>query len=121
VSWDSGLDPVLAWTVWYMDLVTGSDGYPLRVSSGYRSREAQEALWKARQAGTWPYPVAKPGTSLHELGRAVDLIWERTGTREPFEGAWGALGRLGEYFGLVWGGRFSTPDVVHFELPSEAP
>lgn len=121
MAWDDGLAPELAWTIWWMDRVTSSAGYPLRVSSGYRSTAAQAALYDRWIRGESPYPAAKPGTSQHELGRAVDLVWEKTGTREPFQGAWKALGRLGERVGLVWGGRFSVYDPIHFELPSELP
>jgi hypothetical protein len=46
-------------------------GRPVPVVSGYRSREQQEALWERR--GSNPYPVAAPGSSLHERGLAVDV------------------------------------------------
>jgi hypothetical protein len=46
-------------------------GMPVPITSGYRSAVAQRALWAAR-AGN-PYPVAPPGTSAHERGRAVDV------------------------------------------------
>lgn len=46
-------------------------GEPVPVVSGLRSREQQEALWQRRHAN--PYPVARPGTSMHERGLAVDV------------------------------------------------
>jgi D-alanyl-D-alanine carboxypeptidase/Putative Flp pilus-assembly TadE/G-like len=46
-------------------------GHPVRVVSGLRSRSEQEALWARR--GTNPYPVARPGTSDHERGLAIDV------------------------------------------------
>ncbi len=46
-------------------------GTPVPIVSGHRSRARQQALWDAR--ATNPYPVARPGTSLHELGLAVDV------------------------------------------------
>ena len=46
-------------------------GVPVPVTSGYRSAGAQRALWMARSAN--PYPVARPGTSAHERGKAVDV------------------------------------------------
>jgi len=119
MSWDEGLAPELAWTIWWMDRVTSSVGYPLRVSSGFRSREKQAELYERWKAGLSGLPAAPPGTSKHEIGLAVDVVWQKTGLREPFDGGWQALGRLGERLGLVWGGRFSTPDPVHFELPAE--
>ena len=46
-------------------------GQRVPVVSGFRSRAEQEALWAARH--TNPYPVAVPGTSLHERGLAIDV------------------------------------------------
>jgi hypothetical protein len=46
-------------------------GRPVPVVSGLRSRAEQQALWDARH--TNPYPVARPGTSDHERGLAVDV------------------------------------------------
>jgi hypothetical protein len=46
-------------------------GQPVPVTSGFRSREKQAALYADR--ATNPYPVAAPGTSMHERGLAVDV------------------------------------------------
>lgn len=46
-------------------------GTSVPVASGLRSRAQQQALWDRRE--TNPYPVARPGTSNHELGKAVDI------------------------------------------------
>jgi hypothetical protein len=46
-------------------------GRPVRVVSGLRTRAEQEDLWARRH--TNPYPVARPGTSDHERGLAVDV------------------------------------------------
>ncbi len=46
-------------------------GTPVPVTSGFRSRAQQAALYANRAAN--PYPVAAPGTSRHELGLAVDV------------------------------------------------
>lgn len=77
-------------------------GQEIPISSGFRSRAAQERLYAAR--GSNPYPVAVPGTSAHERGRAVDVprsfaprlaaIASRTGLCRPWP----------------------TKDPVHFEL-----
>lgn len=117
MSWTRNLDPdlveriqvLLSWTSWA--------GYPLRVSSAYRSREKQQALYDAWKSGRSQLPAAPPGSSAHERGLAVDLVWVRGGLQEPVEGAWETLGGVAEeYLGLRWGGRFRTPDRVHFEL-----
>ncbi len=41
------------------------------VVSGYRSRAQQEQLWSRRHDN--PFPVARPGNSLHESGMAIDV------------------------------------------------
>ena len=46
-------------------------GTAVPVTSGYRSPARQAALYANRH--TNPYPVARPGTSRHELGLAVDV------------------------------------------------
>jgi D-alanyl-D-alanine carboxypeptidase len=46
-------------------------GRRVTVVSGLRTRSQQAALWDQRAAN--PYPVARPGTSDHERGLAVDV------------------------------------------------
>lgn len=46
-------------------------GRPVEVVSGLRTRAEQEELW--RRHHTNPYPVARPGTSDHERGVAIDV------------------------------------------------
>ena len=77
-------------------------GAPVPVTSGYRSPAAQRALWAARAAN--PYPVARPGTSAHEQGRAVDV------PRAMAE----RLALVGPGAGLCR--PLPSTDPVHFEL-----
>lgn len=78
-------------------------GLDPQVSSTVRSREEQQKLYASWLRGENKYPVAKPGTSLHERGYAIDIV-----CRDP------AL------LGWVWrtyiGGRWSPSDAVHFDL-----
>lgn len=46
-------------------------GRRVPVTSGWRSRAEQQRLYDDR--ATNRYPVARPGTSMHERGRAVDV------------------------------------------------
>lgn len=46
-----------------------------RVTSGVRSREKQEQLYADKLAGRHNGPVAKPGTSAHERGGAIDVAF----------------------------------------------
>jgi hypothetical protein len=88
---------LLAWAAQY--------GVRATITSGTRSSAEQAALY----ARGGPYPVARPGTSKHEQGRAVDV----SASRETL--AW--LGQVWEAWipGGKWGGRWRTPDPVHYE------
>jgi len=46
-------------------------GKPMPITSGFRTREEQQRLFDQRKNN--PNLVAKPGTSLHETGNAVDI------------------------------------------------
>lgn len=74
-----------------------------RVTSTYRSTADQTRLYKAYVAGKSKFPAAPPGRSLHEQGRAIDIVCDDL--------EW--LGRVWESWGGRWGGRFRDP--IHFE------
>jgi LAS superfamily LD-carboxypeptidase LdcB len=86
-------DSLLSWAA--------ARGIPAAVVSVYRTREHQADLYRNRASN--PYPVAPPGFSKHETGRAFDL-WSPD---------LDALGEHWERLGGRWGGRFNDP--VHFE------
>lgn len=46
-------------------------GRPVPITSGYRSTAAQAQLYANRESN--PYPVAAPGSSMHEKGLAIDV------------------------------------------------
>lgn len=46
-------------------------GRPVPITSGFRSSAEQARLWARRALN--PYPVAPPGSSAHERGRAIDV------------------------------------------------
>lgn len=62
----TGLDPRVRAALARAERIVGGD---IPIVSGLRSRSDQERLWANRHRN--PYPVAPPGTSLHELGLAV--------------------------------------------------
>lgn len=62
----------------------GAAGFDIDLNTAYRTREHQERLFKQylKDVATWernkrlgpkPSPVARPGTSSHETGSAVDI------------------------------------------------
>ncbi|MEZ5281167.1 MAG: M15 family metallopeptidase [Acidimicrobiales bacterium] len=64
----SGLSPAMLAALSRAEELIGS---PVPIVSGYRSPADQQRLWDNRD--TNPYPVARPGTSRHELGLAIDV------------------------------------------------
>jgi hypothetical protein len=64
----AGLAPAMAAALARADELLGE---PVPIASGVRSGEQQQALWDGRASN--PYPVAKPGSSRHEQGLAVDV------------------------------------------------
>ncbi len=110
----AGVDGELARRVRAMEAALAPRGIGLKVTSGRRST-AQQAVLYANRASN-PNPVAKPGTSKHEQGLAVDVV--PTGARSA--AVQKMIGEEGERQGLRWGGRFSKPDPVHFELAADS-
>ncbi len=74
------------------------------MTSGFRSREKQAELYTLFKGGLSPYPVAPPGSSRHETGRAVDLVIT------PHDRLPDAA-RIGQRYGFKWAGK---SDEVHF-------
>lgn len=78
-------------------------GFRARVTSGYRDPRKQAQLYYEYINGRSPYPVAPPGTSLHERGLAIDVVAD-----DP-----DSLVTLLTRAGLSWAG---PGDPVHFQL-----
>jgi len=73
----------------------------LRITSVRRSRTEQIKLWNTRANN--PYPVAPPGSSYHEYGRAWDMVGDHSRLV--------AAGRLWR----SWGGQWFEADPIHFQ------
>lgn len=86
-------------------------GWQPVVTSVLRSYATQKRLYRRAQSGRSPYPAARPGTSMHEYGRAfdVDLVLPEPQKRQALAEA----GAMWESVGGRWGGRFRDP--IHFE------
>lgn len=95
------------------------NGIDLLITSAFRSFQEQEKIYQ--QGRTLPGPIvswAKPGTSYHNYGLAIDVvpivnnqaIW---GSNE----IWNSIGRLGKSLGFTWGGDWTKkPDRPHFQM-----
>jgi len=80
-------------------------GIPFRITSTWRSRAAQERLYRAWLArGKTGLPAAPPGTSTHEYGLAFDADFPKEKTS--------AVVDIAARFGMVW---FGPSDRVHFD------
>lgn len=85
---------------------------------GYRTRRADTGAYNCRHiAGTNRY-------SLHAYGIALDINWQSNPMRRPLTTDMPA-GMVAEIEAIRtnsgaqvwrWGGRFSTPDAMHFEI-----
>jgi hypothetical protein len=73
----------------------------LQITSTYRSYSQQLQLWRKRAMNR--YPVAPPGQSYHQYGRAFDVA----GPDDQLAAA-GAIWRS-------WGGFWSERDNIHFQ------
>jgi hypothetical protein len=93
-----GLAPVMLAALRRADALLG---HPVPVVSGFRSAAEQAWLWAHR--ATNPYPVAEPGTSMHERGLAVDVV----ASEVP------ALLRVAAAAGLCQ--PLPSSDPIHFE------
>lgn len=64
----TGLDPRLRAAIARAEALLGQ---PVPITSGWRSPAEQQRLWDRRHLN--PFPVARPGTSRHEQGLAIDV------------------------------------------------
>ena len=93
-----GLEP---WLRPYAEALVQLGGAQVSVTSARRTWGQQLRLWLNRWRN--PYPVAPPGQSYHEYGRAFDLAG-------PPE----LLHRLGAVW-RSWGGTWYPSDQIHFQ------
>jgi LAS superfamily LD-carboxypeptidase LdcB len=105
VSWLNGLHPTLRPAFRQLVAIATRLDPSARVTSAYRSPAQQRKLYNRFLAGQSKYPVAPPGRSKHEQGRAVDIVARPEVLRR--------LGEAWERAGGRWGGRFN--DDIHFE------
>ncbi len=96
---NAGLAPAMAAAI-----ATTEDrlGYSLAVTSGFRSFAEQTWLWEHRDSN--PHPVARPGTSRHETGLAIDISGSQAEQIAALNGISGLCRPL------------PVLDPVHFEL-----
>ena len=94
---------------WLAALRANGVGY--RITSTKRTRQEQTVLWNRFVAGESTLPAARPGTSKHELGLAIDVVFDDPGGLEV------AVQSAGVHL-LRWAG---LGDRVHFDSPTGLP
>jgi RHS repeat-associated protein len=101
---DTGIAPDLARAV----AQAQSEGLPLLVTEGFRSRRQQEEYYKQWQQNPSAFPkVGLPGTSYHEAGLAVDVS---VATLGQHYGRWREIARANGLYDDV------TGDQPHFQV-----
>ena len=119
-GWTGGLRPELVpWFQWIVAYVQYYDSQA-QVTSGYRSSGEQAKLYRRYLQGLMPGPVAPPGQSMHEQGRAIDIYdnaWDATFDPANPPEALAQAGAAWQSVGGTWGGAFQSvaPDPIHFE------
>lgn len=98
-----GMRPEVLESLTRLQQMVEDAGGRLRVNSAFRTREDQERLYANRARNK--YPVARPGTSKHESGLALDLQADGM----PQE----KLAELAGKVNLRWAGN---KDRVHFDF-----
>ena len=88
-------------------------GFELVITSTFRTRAEQQSLFDQFQLGVRSFPVARPGTSRHEFGLAIDGV-AIPPSRRP------ELVDIMRSVGFRWAG---PSDTVHFDyvLPLGTP
>jgi LAS superfamily LD-carboxypeptidase LdcB len=101
-------------------------GYKLRVTSGLRTFQEQQALYSKGRPNGKKVTNARPGTSFHNYGLAIDVV--EIGPTKGMNGfkkgydktRWDEIGKIGKEHGFFWGGDFrSLSDKPHFEFNNE--
>jgi hypothetical protein len=88
-----------------LETLAAQRGEHFTITSGGRTYAEQKRLWDAR--GSNPYPVAAPGTSRHETGRAADVVIGGRAIQDVISAAELSGAGLNPLAG----------DAVHVELP----
>lgn len=87
-------------------------GFDLVIVSANRTYELQAQLYARYLAGGGL--AARPGTSNHEGGQAVDLGWAGGGGIGPGDGGWECMKAVGPRFGVYQSPSITSADSVHF-------
>lgn len=97
--------------------VEANTDFAIIITSGYRTFEKQDELYKSGQTQT------KAGYSTHNYGAALDINAQsptKSLRMSSSKTDWSAsrIPEIASKYGISWGGNFTTPDRVHFYIPN---
>jgi peptidoglycan L-alanyl-D-glutamate endopeptidase CwlK len=108
-----------------MNVVQSARSWDEQAALYAKGRLFQDGRWTIQDAGQ-VVTNAKPGSSFHNFGLALDCAWAG---RDPYLAAltkgernalWEDFGRIGKSYGFTWGGDFKllngVRDLPHLEL-----
>lgn len=88
----------------------------LRVTTGYRSIEEQNRLYKqSMTTGPWVTNAAG-GQSFHNYGRAIDVVVMENGKPNWDKPINQDIADIASQQGFEWGGTWAKPDYPHFQM-----
>ena len=92
-------------------------GFKLRITSAFRSFAEQQALYdQGRKTPGEIVTNAKPGTSFHNYGLAIDVVEIKDGKGLWENTNWPKIAAIGKKHGFAWGGDWASfKDKPHFE------
>jgi len=111
--------PALARRVRRVMMALALLGHPVRITQARRTTEEQQALYAQGRTAPGAKVTNADGVrrrSLHQDGRAVDVVWLTPGGGVDWSGPWELYGLACEAVALEWGGRWRSPvDRPHCE------
>lgn len=110
-----GLTPKCEHKAFQLLTIAKAGGYNLRITSGYRSQAEQDKIYAQGRTDKTKPIVTYAKVSNHTSRTAFDIAFEGNDPY-PKNFNWEKIGFIGESIGLKWGGRFSKPDNLHFEM-----
>lgn len=104
------LSPDIQDAAFWLVYIARNAGFPLQITSSVRTRAEQATLFRMS--------LSRTTRSKHLTGQAFDVDIHGIGRDQVPLWFWQALGDLGEYLGLEWGGRWTDfRDYGHFANP----
>ena len=110
-NWKSELHPELVKRIEQIMQVAKSEGYDIRVVSGYRSHAEQDKLYaQGRTTKGKRVTNARAGQSWHNFALAADLAPFIDGAIywEDKKFNWSLIGKWAHEVGLEWGGNWKS-------------